>query len=255
MKKHVTVICSIVLAVCIGLGIPIVTANIQDSAVLNKTDKLADTATLGLNGRGSVSVAEKYELISSAYLYESELSSGKYMLEEQAREKAIEHAQMLLTLGARCVDVYERFYFASVLPVLIGDQSGELPSITAWRVLMYDNMSEMRFLIDDETGLLLGCEYIDNDYRGIDNAKRIEPDLNMISSIVETFAAQCGAMLINIYEDSNTHNENSNTVYVVLDIPGSAEEESSAEDKNGYHLLQIELNDGMYVFDRIARLS
>lgn len=256
MKKNVTVICSVILAVCIGLGIPLVTANVQDSTVLNKTESLTDAvASLGLNGRGSVSVAEKYELISSAYLYESELSSGKYMLEEQVREKATEYAQLLLTLGARCVDVNsDHFYFASVLPMLIGDQSGERPSITAWRVLMFDDNCEMRFLIDDETGLLLGCEYIASDYKGIENAKRIEPDLDLIERVVGMFAAQCGAMIVNIYEDSNTHNENANTVYIVLDIPGS-EVEENGETQGDYHLLQIELNDGTYVFDRIARLS
>lgn len=42
MKKKVIVICSIVLAVCIGLGIPLVTANIQDSAVLNRKESLSD---------------------------------------------------------------------------------------------------------------------------------------------------------------------------------------------------------------------
>lgn len=89
MKKKVIVICSIVLAVCIGLGIPLVTANIQDSAVLNRKESLSDAdAALGLNGRGSTSLADKYRLVASETQYESELSSGKYMLADEVQSKA-----------------------------------------------------------------------------------------------------------------------------------------------------------------------
>lgn len=140
MKKKVIVICSIVLAVCIGLGIPLVTANIQDSAVLNRKESLSDAdAALGLNGRGSTSLADKYRLVASETQYESELSSGKYMLADEVQSKAEEYDSMLRLYGARSVDTQSEDYFSTApQPVMIGDESAQLPSVVAWRVLMHD---------------------------------------------------------------------------------------------------------------------
>ena len=160
MKKNMIVICSIILAVCIGLGIPLVTANIQDSAVLSKTESLVNAdAALGLNGRGSTSLEDKYRLMSSELLYESELSSGKYMLADEVQARAEEYDEMLQLYGARSVDTKSDDYFSIMpRPLMIGDESGELPSIIVWRVLMHDADGIVEMMIDDETGMLLSLQ-------------------------------------------------------------------------------------------------
>ena len=75
MKKKVIVICSIVLAVCIGLGIPLVTASIQDSAVLNRKESLSDAdAALGLNGRVPILQAKEQSGLDAAAMKMSNIS-------------------------------------------------------------------------------------------------------------------------------------------------------------------------------------
>ena len=96
MRKNTAVAALVLLAVCIGLGIPLGASAVQDRVILNKSESIADSdATLELNTRGSVSLAQKYWLMSTQRLSVTELSEGKYMTTEQVGEKAIEYIEIL----------------------------------------------------------------------------------------------------------------------------------------------------------------
>ena len=96
MRKNAAVAALLLLAVCIGLGIPLGASAVQDRVILNKSESIPDAdATLGLNTRGSVSLAQKYWLMSTQRLSVTELSDGRYMTSEQAGEKALEYIEIL----------------------------------------------------------------------------------------------------------------------------------------------------------------
>lgn len=254
MKKNMIVICSIILAVCIGLGIPLMTANIQDSAVLSKTESLVNAdASLGLNGRGSTSLEDKYRLMSSELLYESELSSGKYMLADEVQARAEEYDEMLRLYGARSVDTKSDDYFSIMpRPLMIGDESGELPSIIVWRVLMHDADGIVEMMIDDETGMLLSLQYRDIEYLGRENAASIEPHFDIICTAAAELAAQSGAELVNVYEADDYISEYINLVYIELRFPVRESEQRENAQDGGVVKLMIELNNGMYAFNDMS---
>ena len=254
MKKNMIVICSIILAVCIGLGIPLVTANIQDSAVLSKTESLVNAdAALGLNGRGSTSLEDKYRLMSSELLYESELSSGKYMLADEVQARAEEYDEMLQLYGARSVDTKSDDYFSIMpRPLMIGDESGELPSIIVWRVLMHDADGIVEMMIDDETGMLLSLQYRDIEYLGRENAAIFEHHFDIIYTAAAELAAQSGAELVNVYEADDYISEYINLVYIELRFPVRESEQRENAQDGGVVKLMIELNNGMYAFNDMS---
>lgn len=253
MNRKVIVICSIVLAVCIGLGIPLVTANIQDSAVLSRKESLADAdAALGLNGRGSTSLADKYRLVSSETQYESELSSGKYMLADEVLAKAEEYNAMIRLYGARSVDTQSEDYFRTPQPVMIADESAQLPSIVAWKVLMHDGSGIVEMMIDDETGLLLSLQYRDIEYIGWEKASSIEPRFDIICTIAAELAAQGGAELAGVYEDDGYRSVHLNLVYIELRFPVSEGEQKENEQDDGVVKLTLRLNNGKYAFNDLS---
>lgn len=254
MKKKVIVICSIVLAVCIGLGIPLVTANIQDSAVLNRKESLSDAdAALGLNGRGSTSLADKYRLVASETQYESELSSGKYMLADEVQSKAEEYDAMLRLYGARSVDAQsEDYFFTSSQPVMIVDESAQLPSVVVWKVLMHDADGIVKMMIDDETGLLLSLQYRDIEYLGWEKASSIEPRFDIICTIAAELAAQGGAELVGAYEDDGYSSKHMNFVYIELRFPVSEGEQQENAQDDGVIKLGLRLNNGKYAFNDLS---
>ena len=254
MKKKVIVICSIVLAVCIGLGIPLVTANIQDSAVLNRKESLSDAdAALGLNGRGSTSLADKYRLVASETQYESELRSGKYMLADEVQSKAEEYDTMLRLYGARSVDTQSEDYFCTApQPVMIGDESAQLPSVVAWKVLMHDADGIIEMMIDDETGMLLSLQYRDIEYLGWEKASSIEPRFDIICTIASELAAQGGAELVSAYEDDGYRSVHLNLVCIELRFPVSEGERQENAQDDGVVKLGLRLNNGKYAFNDLS---
>lgn len=206
MKNTAAAVVSIAIAICVGLGIPLASARIQDTAVSAATESMEQPeATLGLNGRGSVSLWQKYILVGiDDGMHSAELSEGKYMLADQAAEKAIEYAGMLAKFDIRCVDPEsEDLVQSAPQPMLIVDDSRELPSIIVWSVKLTDENGSETFVIDDESAALLALSYYENDYTGWSNASPASPDISKLRAIAEQFAALIGADISSVAEAEN----------------------------------------------------
>lgn len=252
MKNTALAIAAIIIAVCIGFGIPLASAKIQDNALLNGTESLNKAeATLGLNGRGSISLAQKFVLVGiNDGIYSADLSEGKYMLASQAAEKAREYAEMLERFGIRCVHLQSAEYLEEApQPKLVVDDSGELPSIIVWSVTIYDENGSMTFTIDDETGTLLALTYYANDYTGWTEAQPVQPDIALLRDIADTFAALIGANINSVSPAENIRPYYTDYIFINAVFADGQEIGGESDDDKMSNALLLRICDKGYSFN------
>ncbi len=252
MKSMAAAMASIMIAVCIGFGIPLASAKIQDNALLNGTESLDKfEATLGADDRDSVSLAQKFALVSvNGGIYLADLSEGKYMSEPQAAEKVREYAGMLEQFGIRCVDLQSAEYQEEVpQPMLIVDDSDELPSIIVWSVTIYDENGSMTFMIDDETGVLLALNYYADDYTGWTEAQPVHPDIELLRSIAEAFAAPIGASISSIVPGENVRPYYTDYIFIKAVFADGQEIGGESDDEKTSNALLLRICDKGYSFN------
>ncbi len=257
MRKNAAVAALLLLAVCIGLGIPLGASAVQDRAILNKSESIPDAdATLGLNTRGSVSLAQKYWLMSTQMLSVTELSDGRYMTSEQASEKALEYIEILNKYDVNRVGTMNdgEYYIAYQTPqLMMSEANSRAPSLIAWSVCVSDRAGSMNFLIDDETGALLSLLYIDRDRTGWETGTKTEIDANKLSDIVSQFAQMYGAEVLEIWENTNDNESNFNEFGIDLMFPGgldtTAFAENSEAEQNAVNSLTLRVNSMAYTFN------
>lgn len=257
MKKKAVFAVFLLLAVCIGLGIPMVTAGIQDKLLLSRTDKIDNAnAMLELNVRGSVSLAQKYWLLSTQRLSVTELSDGRYMTSEQAGEKALEYLEILddydvnriekMSDGEYCIDY-------RTPQLMMSETNIRAPSLVVWNVCVSDKNGEMNLLIDDETGALLSLLYIDDGRAGWESGKKTELDMNRLSDVVSEFAQMYGAEVIDILEDINDDKSNFNELGISVMFPGGLDTTAFAEneepEQDAANTLILRVNSMAYTFN------
>ena len=115
--------------------------------------------SLGLNGRGSISLEQKFEAISSGDIYAVASTGAKYMGSDTAVAKAVEWLEDFLTLGIPSVDPKSANRTESAVPAVLTDRSGSGVSFFVWRVSVSDENGSAILVIDDETGSLLAVTY------------------------------------------------------------------------------------------------
>ncbi len=250
MKSRILVAVSIVLAVCIGLGIPLAVSSMQDRAVADRTESL-DDSTLGLNVRGSVTLAEKFVLIGiSDGTYLAELSEGKYMLADQAAEKAREYAEIIEKFGVPCVKLEANQHSEETpQPMLVVDNSGEFPSIIVWTVTLADENGSMTFTIDDETGTMLALTYYAKDYNGWMNAEPVQPDLAQLKDIADTFASIAGAEINSVASAENIRPYYTDYVFINAAFPDGQVIGGECDSEKASNALLLRVCDKAYSFN------
>lgn len=257
MRKNVAVAALLLLAVCIGLGIPLGASAVQDRVILNKSESIPDAdATLGLNTRGSVSLAQKYWLMSTQRLSVTELSEGKYMTTEQVVEKAIEYIEILDKYDINRIEAMAdgEYYIEYQKPqLMMSETNSRAPSLIAWNVCVSDKTGDMNLLIDDETGALLSLLYIDRDRMGWETGTKTEIDVNKLSDIVSQFAQMYGAEVLEIWENTNDNESNFNEFGIDLMFAGgldtTAFAENSEAEQNAVNSLTLRVNSMAYTFN------
>ena len=257
MRKNTAVAALVLLAVCIGLGIPLVASAVQDRVILNKSESIPDSdATLELNTRGSVSLAQKYWLMSTQRLSVTELSEGKYMTTEQVGEKAIEYIEILDKYDINRIEAMAdgEYYIAYQKPqLMMSETNSRAPSLIAWNVCVSDKTGVMNLLIDDETGALLSLLYIDRDRMGWETGTKTEIDVNKLSDIVSQFAQMYGGEVIDIQENTNDAASNFNEFGIDLMFAGgldtTAFAENSEAEQNAVNSLTLRVNSMAYTFN------
>ena len=163
MKRFTKILIAIFLtlaAVGIGLGLPLAVSEYGDKkldASGQPLDKLG--VSLGLNGRGSISLEQKFEAISSGDIYAVASTGAKYMGSDTAVAKAVEWLEDFLTLGIPSVDPKSANRTESAVPAVLTDRSGSGVSFFVWRVSVSDENGSAILVIDDETGSLLAVTY------------------------------------------------------------------------------------------------
>lgn len=229
---------------------------------MNKSESIPDAdATLGLNTRGSVSLAQKYWLMSTQRLSVTELSDGRYMTSEQAGEKALEYIEILNKYDVNRVGTMNdgEYYIAYQTPqLMMSEANSRAPSLIAWSVCVSDRAGSMNFLIDDETGALLSLLYIDRDRTGWETGTKTEIDANELSDIVSQFAQMYGAEVLEIWENTNDNESNFNEFGIDLMFPGgldtTAFAENSEAEQNAVNSLTLRVNSMAYTFNGTAEL-
>ena len=257
MKKNAAVAALVLLAVCIGLGIPLGASAVQDRVILNKSESIPDAdATLELNTRGSVSLAQKYWLMSTQRLSVTELSDGRYMTMEQAGEKALEYLDILNKYDINRVGTMDggEYYIAYQTPqLMMSETNSRAPSLIAWNVCVSDRAGSMNFLIDDESGALLSLLYIDRNRTGWETGEKTEPDMSKLSGIVGEFAKMYGAEVIEIFENTNDAESNFNEFGIRVKFPGGLDTTSFAEnseaEQDAENTLTLRVNSMVYAFN------
>jgi len=257
MRKNTVVAALLLLAVCIGLGIPLGASAVQDRVILNKSESIPDSdATLELNTRGSVSLAQKYWLMSTQRLSVTELSEGKYMTTEQVGEKAIEYIEILDKYDINCIEAMAdgEYYIEYQKPqLMMSETNSRAPSLIAWNVCVGDKTGDMNLLIDDETGALLSLLYIDRDRMGWETGTKTEIDVNKLSDIVSQFAQMYGAEVIDIQENTNDAASNFNEFVIDVMFPGgldtTAFAENSEAEQNADSTFILRVNSMAYTFN------
>lgn len=253
MRKNTAVAALVLLAVCIGLGIPLGASAVQDRVILNKSESIADSdATLELNTRGSVSLAQKYWLMSTQRLSVTELSEGKYMTTEQVGEKTIEYIEILDKYDINRIEAMAdgEYYIEYQKPqLMMSETNSRAPSLIAWNVCVSDKTGDMNLLIDDETGALLSLLYIDRWETG----EKTELDMSKLSDIVSQFAQMYGAEVIDIQENTNDAASNFNEFGIDLMFAGgldtTAFAENSEAEQNAVNSLTLRVNSMAYTFN------
>lgn len=254
MKKKIFVAGLILLAICVGLGIPLAVANIQDAAIAAKSDSL-DDATLGLGGRGSITLAQKYWMVCTQQMSSVSLTEGKYMTWDQARSKALDYLKTLEGCGVKCPERLPdgEYYVNYREPVLlVSDSNTAAPSFVAWIVRVTDQAGALEFLIDDETGALLALIYHDCDSIGWNGDRAEQLDMDKIFKIVGTFAELYGAEIIEI-NDWSSDDTNVTTLEVSVMFPGGLNTESfvmtSEAQYGANNVMTIHFNSIVYSFN------
>lgn len=258
MKKNFAAAALVLLAVCVGLGMPLGVSVVRDRALLNNSESIdgAD-AELDLNTRGSVSLAQKFWLISSRRINVTELQTGRYMTSEQVGEKALEYIDMLKACDIRCVDAMPdgEYHIAYQTPeLIISENNSRAPSLIAWAVCVKDLNGSMNFLIDDESGALLSLVFLDSDGAGWENGETTDTDLGRMSAAVERIAQLYGAEVIEIYESTNDDAaSNFNEFCIEVMFPGGLDTTAFAEngegEKSASNVLTLRVNSMVYAFN------
>ena len=257
MKKNAVFAVLMLLAVCIGLGIPLATAGIQDKMLLGRTDKIDNAnAMLELNVRGSVSLAQKYWLLSTQRLSVTELSDGRYMTSEQAGEKALEYLKILDDHDVNRIEKtsYGEYHIDYQTPqLLMSETNSRAPSLIAWNVCVSDKIGDMNLLIDDETGALLSLLYVDSGRTGWESGRKTSLDMSKLSDVVSEFAQMYGAEVIEIFENTNDTASNFNELGIEVMFPGgldtTAFTENSDAEKSATNTLTLRVNSMAYTFN------
>ena len=242
MRKNAAVAALVLLAVCIGLGIPLVASAVQDRVILNKSESIPDSdATLELN---------------TQRLSVTELSVGKYMTTEQVGEKAIEYIEILDKYDINRIEAMAdgEYYIAYQTPqLMMSETNSRAPSLIAWNVCVSDKTGDMNLLIDDETGALLSLLYIDRDRMGWETGEKTELDMSKLSDIVSQFAQMYGAEVIDIQENTNDAASNFNEFGIDLMFAGgldtTAFAENSEAEQNAVNSLMLRVNSMAYTFN------
>lgn len=257
MRKNAAVAALVLLAVCIGLGIPLGASAVQDRVILNKSESIPDAdATLELNTRGSVSLAQKYWLLSTQRLSVTELSDGRYMTMEQAGEKALEYIGILNKYDVNRVKTMSdgEYYIDYRTPqLMMSETNSRAPSLIAWNVCVSDSEGSVNFLIDDETGALLSLLYIDRGRAAWESGEKTEPDMSKLSDIVGEFAQMYGAEVIGIRENTNDAASNFNEFDIDVMFPGGLDITAFAENPEAEqyetNTLTLRVNSMAYTFN------
>lgn len=252
MKNTALAMASIIIAVCIGFGIPLASAKIQDNSLLNGTESLNKAeAALDSNGRDSISLAQKFVLVGvNDGIYSADLSEGKYMLASQAAEKAREYAEMLGKFDIRCVDLRSTEYQEGIpQPMLIVDDSGELPSIIVWSVTIYDENGSMIFILDDETGVLLALSYYADDYTCWAEAQPVQPDIELLRRIADSFAALIDASINSVAPAENIRTCYTDYIFINAVFADGQEIGGESDDERMSSALLLRICDKGYSFN------
>lgn len=163
MKRFTKILLALFLtlaAVGIGIGLPLAVSGYEDKRLEDSGQTLDNLGvSLGLNVRGSISLEQKFEAISSGDIYTVASTGAKYMSSDTAASKAVEWLEDFLTLGIPSVDPKSANRTESTVPALLTDRSGNGVSFFVWRVSVSDENGSAILVIDDETGSLLAATY------------------------------------------------------------------------------------------------
>lgn len=217
MKKIIRVLIAlltVLAAVGIGLALPLATSGYEDKK-LNGSGETLDSlgVSLGVREYRSISLGEKFELLSSGEIYAVKAKAGNYMNKQTAGEKAVEHFKYLEKFGVPSAYPQNASEDMDVIPVLITDKAGSGLSFFVWRVFAENGGSSSVMIVDDETGCLLALKYseeennsanVDANAQGTEglsaNADALDTEGLNLHIPLDFFCGQIGWILLEIQE-------------------------------------------------------
>lgn len=202
ISRVLIAIFTVLAAVGIGLALPIAVSGYEDKKINGSGETLDSLGVrLGMSERRSISLGEKFELLSSGEIYAVKAKAGNYMNKQDAGEKAVEHFKYLEKLGVQSASLQNAPEDMDVIPVLITDKAGSGLSFFVWRVFVQDDGSTSIMIVDDETGCLLALKYIEDENISVDtNANSQKTEGINLHLLFDFFCDQIGWTLLEIEE-------------------------------------------------------
>lgn len=162
MKRFTKILLALFLtlaAVGIGLGLPLAVSEYGDKKIDASGQPLDNLGvSLGLNGRGSISLEQKFDMFLNGDPYAVETATAKFMNYDNAVSVTFEWLKDLAAQGISVVDL-ENAEIKEAAPGLLTDSSGERTSFFIWSVCISDGRGDAILIIDDETASLLALRY------------------------------------------------------------------------------------------------
>lgn len=202
MKKFAKITLALLLtlaAVGTGIGLPLAVSEYGDRRLEQSESALYDLGvTLELNSRGSISLAEKFDMLINGDPYAVETDAAKYMDSEAAMAKAFEWLGDFAAQGISVVDT-ENAGIEEAAPGLLTDNYGERTSFFIWSFRISDGKGEAVVILDDETGSLLALRYEAAD-TDIELSVDAAPGINLHVPM-EFYCKKLGCELVEIDEE------------------------------------------------------